>query len=328
MAPDYNGPTNRLLVADLQDPLRPTYLCELQYAAGGRFISATQIAFWEGRELETLDLRSGAINITGELPVSPTGGAFSADGTAFAYVAGSFESDETTHLYRGGVDKLLVTRPAVGGHGDTPGGPAAQLAFSADGGFLLAVRLYANPGALPRFLIFSADGSLVYQSDTAAFGIWAPSGSTLYFLDTTQQGGISGAVHRWDRANGELKVSSAINSYYWPAMSPDGRFAVFDSLNMSLADCGAPQLWRIDLTSGATTQLSKAITTRGVFVRAGTIWSDEEQVIPCGPGGSSVADGKVVAHDLASGQESVVDLELFGAPTWGPLSIVQDVRLG
>src|ERR1700730_1529891 len=98
------GITPELAVLDVLDPLRPQQLCKLSPANGGRFLSATKIAFWLGQQIGVADLTSDVAVGTAEFPKS-TGVAFSPDGSAFAYSTG----DETlgtagtsTHLTSGG----------------------------------------------------------------------------------------------------------------------------------------------------------------------------------------------------------------------------------
>ena len=307
------GITPELAVLDVLDPLKPQHLCKLSPADGGRFISATKIAFWLGQQIGVADLMSDAVAETAELPTS-TGVAFSPDGSAFAYGTG----DDTLgtigtskHLNDGGSDRTLFTQGPIGGHGGPPYGPLDQLEFSADGRYLLAYSLFRPTPGPANFLVYRRDGSLAFQSNTASFGAWAPTGSKLYFLAQKDRGLIDGDVHSWDPSGGEVTVARGLTSYFWPSMAPDGRTMVFDSYDRSApgdATGGLPHLWRLDLSTGKVAQLSTAISARTLFVSATVVWSDEEQRCECGPGGSSAPTGKVLSHNVLTGQDTVLDL--------------------
>src|SRR5260370_35730900 len=73
-------------ILDVSDPLKPTLLCWLSGANGGRFDQApNEIVFWIGDRLGAADLTSGKVVQTDTLPNTPTEGSFSSDGTEFRY---------------------------------------------------------------------------------------------------------------------------------------------------------------------------------------------------------------------------------------------------
>lgn len=299
-----------LAVFDLSDPLKPHQLCKLSPVNGGRFISATKIAFWSGRLIGLADLTSDMVARTAELPEA-TGVVFSPDGSAFAYHAGDESSGITTHINDGGTDRTLFTRAPIGGHGAPPYGPLAQMEFSADGRYLLEFQGFTPTTGPANFLVYGRDGSLAFQSTTAEFGAWAPNASKLYFLATSERGRIDGDIHSWDPSGGEVTVARGLTTYFWPKVAPDGRMAAFDSYDLSApgeATGGLPHLWRLDLSTGKVAQLSTAISERTVFVSASVVWSDEGQRCSCGPGGASQPTGRVLSHNLVTGQDTVVDL--------------------
>jgi hypothetical protein len=307
-----------LIVLDVSNPIKPIQLCTLSPASGGRFISETTIAFWSGRELGSADLASGVVAGTAKLTSVPSDGAFSADGSLFAYHVGGDTNGMSTHLYSGSIDRILLTRPGIGGHGAPVFGPSTELSFSPDSRYLLAVdSLYANfESGPPNFLVYRTNGSLAFQSATAAFGAWAPTGSELYYLAPTQQGEIAGTVHSWNSSGGGVIRGQVLAAYVWPVVAPDGLSLVFNSYDSS----GLPHLWRLDLRTGAVGQVSTAISSRAVFVGAGVVWSGKEQPCSCGIGGVSAPTGKVVSHDLQNGHEAFVDLTWWLDPLSNPVS--------
>ena len=157
-------------VVDTSNPVSPDRICTLMPASGGRFISASRIGVWTTSQIELADLKLGTVTATALLPNAPSDGAFSPDGSVFAYHVGSDTNGMSTHLFKAGHDTTLLTRPGIGGHGGTSYGPAYQLTFSADGKYLLAVdSLFANfPSGPSNFLVYStADGSIAFQSGSA-----------------------------------------------------------------------------------------------------------------------------------------------------------------
>src|SRR5258708_8845338 len=60
-------------ILDVSDPLKPTLLCWLSGASGGRFDQApNEIVFWIGNKLGAADLTSGNVVQTDTLPNTPT----------------------------------------------------------------------------------------------------------------------------------------------------------------------------------------------------------------------------------------------------------------
>src|SRR5260370_18374026 len=86
----------------------------------------------------------------------------------------------------------LYSQDPSGGHGGPPYGPLDQLLFSPDNKLLLDFYEFRPmSGTPPRFIVFrAADGSVAYQLETAAFGAWAATGSTVYFCVLGDQGSV------------------------------------------------------------------------------------------------------------------------------------------
>lgn len=318
----FSRPSPFVEMLDVSNPLRPSIVCRLDPANGARLLSDTKLAFWIGNELGTADLSSGAITLTARLPIVASTGAFSADGTKFAYRSYDAAGAMSTHLFAGGSDRVLYVEEPVGGHGG-PGmsfGPFDQLEFSPDGSRLLDAGLFRPQTAPGNFLVFkSSDGSFLFRSTVGSSGTWSPVGSSLYFAlgQAEQMSELESMT-----ADGQRKVvATGLNGFYWARMSPDGRSIVYNASDTSVPDCGGgvPHLWRLDLASGHSTQLSKAISSGPFFVQPNVVWSDEQQLSPCGPGGPSSPDGVILAHDLSTGAYAKVDTTLLPA-TAGPLS--------
>jgi len=144
--------------------------------------------------------------------------------------------------------------------------------------------------------------------------VWSATGSKLYFLNANPPHGDAGDLHSWDPAGGEVTLNRGLMSYFWPALSPSGTTLIYDVYGPPTPDgcAGPPQLWRIDLGSGAISQISRALSTQPVFIAANVVWSDEEQPIACGMSGSSAPDGKVLSHDLTNGSDAPVDVAQAG----------------
>ncbi len=295
-------------VLDVSNPLKPKLLCWLSGAEGGRFNqSATQIVFWIGDKLGTADLTTGKAVQTDTLPALPYEGFFSSDGTQFAYRTG----DDTnaglyTHLYRRGDhrDLNLYFQAPIGGHGGPPFGPQDQLSFSPDGKELLDYYEFRPlSGTPPKFMVFrTADGSVAYQLDTAAFGAWSATGSTVYFFVRGEQGFI-GELDSVGPSGQAQTVVSSINGFFWPRVTPDGGAIVYDAIDTA----GLSHLWRLDLATHGAAQISTALSSKPVFVTRSTLWSDEGKPCDCGPGGASSPDGVILAHNLSGATDTTVD---------------------
>jgi len=307
---------------DVSNPLKPSIVCRMTSAAGAHLLSNTRLAFWIGKELGTADLASGAITRTARLAAVAGKGAYSPDGTKFAYRSYDEAGAMTTHLVVAGADRALYVQEPVGGHGG-PGasfGPYDQLVFSADGSLLLDAAAFRPQSAPASFYVFRSDGSIAFQSKTAFNGTWSNSGNTL-FVYTGGQPGSTGELDSLS-ADGQRKVvATGLNGFYWPRMSPDGRGIIYNTSDSSVPDCGGvPHLWRLDLATGRFTQLSKAISSDPFFVHPDVVWSDEQQISPCGPGGPSYLDGVIVAHFLSTVNDATVDTNVIPPTAGGPLS--------
>jgi hypothetical protein len=319
----YRGATTTPSVEllDVSNPVKPYLACTLSPAFGAHFLSDTKLSFWIGDQLGTADLRSGAITQTAHLAASAAPGAFSADGTKFAYRHYDDAGVMTTHLYVKGSDRTLYVQEAIGGHGG-PGpsfGPFDRLEFSPDGSLLLDYQLFRPQSGPPNLIVFRTDGSIVFQTPGATGGVWSPTGNTLYFY-VSNQSGLAGDLNRLD-ANGQRQVvASGLHGMNWPRMSPDGTGIIYNASDSSVPECGGvPHLWRFDLATGRTTQISPAISSGPYFVKANVVWSDEQKLSPCGPGGPSTEDGVILAHDVGTGSDATVDMSLIPVRANSPL---------
>jgi hypothetical protein len=302
------GDAKVLVILDVSVPLKPTLLCWLSGASGGRFDqSPNQIVFWTGNKLGAADLTSGKVVQTDTLPNVPSEGFFSGDGAQFAYRTGDNSVTRLSlHLYRlaNHRDITLYSQDPIGGHGGSPLGPLDQLLFSPDNKLLLDYYDFRpSSGTPPRFMLFrTADGSIDYQLETAAFGAWAPTGSTVYFFVQGEQGFI-GELDSVGASGQAQTVVTSINGFFWPRVTPDGTAIVYDSYDSA----GLPHIMRLDLATHAVAELSTALSSKPVFVTRTVLWSDEEKPCDCGLGGQSAPDGVVLAHNLIGGPDTPVD---------------------
>jgi len=304
-------------VLDVSNSVKPYVACRLSPALGAHFLSDTKLAFWVDDELGTADLASGAVIRTARLAASAGTGAFSPDGTKFAYRHWDDAGGMSLHLYVAGSDRTLYVREPIGGHGG-PGpsfGPFDQLAFSADGSLLLDRYAFG----MQAMTVFKSDGSIAFQSVTATNGLWSSSGKTLYFLSLNQLGPTPfGDLHSWN-VDGEQAVALNFTGFFWPRISPDGSGIVYNASDNSVPDCGGvPHLWRLDLNTRRATQISKAISSGPFFIQPTVVWSDEQKVSQCGPGGPSTLDGVTLAHDFRTGKDANVDMSLIVPGVGGP----------
>ena len=312
---EYSG-TSVLGILDVSNPLKPNLLCWLSPADGGRFgQSAGKLMFWAGDKLEIADLATGAVVQTDQLAARPFSGAFSADGSMFAYRSGDDNVGVTTHLHRHGADQILYAEAPIGGHGGPSYGPLNQLAFSADGSMLLDFYEFRPAGGPPRLIVFrTADGSIAFQSPgAAAGGVWSGARTTAYFYVWAAEP-PAGELDSLDASGRQQTLAGNLNGVYWPAMSPDSAGIVFDTYDSA----GQPHLWRFALATNTAVQLSPAAGSLPVFVSSSVVWFDKKIPCSCGPGGLSQPNGEVLAYDLVKGGTSTVDMTYtvpgIGAP--------------
>jgi hypothetical protein len=310
-----------LEVLDVSNPLKVVLLCLLSPAQGGSFDQApNEVVFWIGDQLGSADLSSGQVVLTARLPMPAFEGVYSHDGATFAYRAsvdpvGSI----STRIDGGGYDRELYLQPPIGGHGGPPpgAGPFDQLEFSPDGKMLLDFSAFRPPTGPDNFMVYRTtgilgtyappDSFLIFHSTTAVHGAWAPTGGTLYFLESPQ--GTTGEVDSVDANGRHVAPSRIVTDFYWPRLMPSGASIVYDAYISPPGDTcgGVPKLWTFDLASAGASQLSTAISAEPVFISQTIVWSNEQKVGQCGPGGESGPDGVILAHDIGTGRDSVVD---------------------
>ena len=318
-----------VVILDVSNPLKPVVACTLSQAQGGRFLSATKIAFWSGDKLGIADVSAGTVVQTAQLPLAPASGAFSADGSEFAYRVRDGADAVSAHLYIAGNDRTLYTQEPMGGHGGQrlELGPLDILKFSPDGTELLDYMLFRPTSGPTNLLVFRVDGSTIFQQGgssgvwvanggvwAATGGVWAATGSVLYFpiLDEARQ---VITVYSLDASGQRRTVATGVKGFYWPHLAPDGQGIVYHAPDSSVPSCGGlPHVWRLDLNTGSASQVSKSVSAIPVFVSSTIMWSSEEKQTDCGLDGQpSDADGVILAHDFGTGRDAPVDITFFSA---------------
>lgn len=327
----YPGSSPPLLeVLDTTDPLKPRLLCTLIPADGGEFgRSSHEVVFWLRNELGLADLAAGTITTIGKVPPGASIGTYSRSRGDVVYTVPGEADGFTRHLLQSsGPDRTLYTQQPIGGHGGPPCGPYSQHQFSPDSTALLDYTTFRPTTGPANLMLFKTDGTLIFQQTGQSFGLWAPTGSVLYFGVSGAQG-FTGEIDITDGAGHRTIVATGLRDVCWPAMAPGGGGIVFDAYDTSApgqATGGLPHLWRLDLATHRATQLTTAMTSHPVFVGREVVWANEEKPCDCGPGGASAPDGVVLAHDLVKGSDSTVDLSAIVPGIGGPAQpIVYDV---
>ncbi len=324
----YPSTSSFVELLDVSNPLKPYLACTLTPADGAHILSDTKLAFWIGDQLGTVDLSSGnPVTMTARLAARVGTGVFSNDGKKFAYRSYDDAGAISLHVFSAGSDRTLYVQQPMGGHGG-PGpsaGPFDQLAFSPDGSLLLDYMLFRPPSGPSNLIVFRADGSIEFQTAGAPGGVWSRTGNTLFFYAPNPTGPVLGDLIRVDASGQRQVVASGLRGMNWPRMSPDGSGIIYNAFESSVPDCGGvPHLWRFDLATGRAAQISTAISSGPFFIQPHVVWSDEQKLGPCGPGGPSYMDGVILAHDLSTGNDAAVDATLIipgiGGPPSGPQS--------
>lgn len=311
------GANTHLTVLDVANPTQPRSICDIRPTAGGRFLSNGQVAFWtRDQQLGTADLATGTVAITGQVSHVIDGGVFSLDGSVFAYR--STDPGETLTLYMhypDGSERQVLSRPPVGGHGGPVGGPTSELSFSPDGQHLLSYDLFITPDdPTPHFEVLSLTGTVEMKGDYS-MGTWSPSsGASLFYLRPAQPGRFDGGdIYDWTPGVADGQLYAGVPSYDWPTWVAGAPiyFTAYDG-------SGYPHLWVIGRFG--TSQVSPTQSSHP-FVVGGYVWTDQQQPCQCGPGGNSMPTGKVVARNISSGVETVIDLPplAYGDPIFSLL---------
>lgn len=302
-----------LVILDVSNPLKPVVACTLSQAQGGRFLSATKIAFWSGDKLGVADVSAGTVVQTAQLPLAPASGAFSADGSEFAYRVQDGAGAASAHLYIAGNDRTLYTQEPMGGHGGRrlDFGPLDILKFSPDGTELLDYMLFRPTSGPTNLLVFRVDGSTIFQQGGSS-GVWAATGSVLYVPNLDEARQVI-TVYSLDASGQRRTVATGVKGFYWPHLAPDGQGIVYHAPDSSVPSCGGlPHVWRLDLKTGSASQVSKSVSAIPVFVSSTIMWSSEEKQTDCGLDGQpSDADGVILAHDFDTGRDAPVDVTFF-----------------
>jgi hypothetical protein len=201
--------------------------------------------------------------------------------------------------------------------GDQPGvlGLVNQLAFSASGQYLLTYTLFAiwRQAQLHRCL----DGSVAYQSKTAKFGVWDRAGNRLYFMAAT-------AVSDLRDGGG---TQAARRSFGSRLRAISGRFFFGRLLVLTRTTLGIPTPWRLVIATRTRSQVSSATSAVPVFVGS-DYWSSEGVPCQCGPMGTSQSDGRLIAHNMRTGVNSVVLEVARLTPSQSPTNDIVDVWFG
>jgi hypothetical protein len=170
--------------------------------------------------LEELDLATGAHRVLLTLAGWVRAHAWTADGSAFAYIVG----DEDQHQLRlrrlaGDIDVLLRNLGDAPGRGGFSNYDQIRLEWSPDGSKLLVVDTWVDSDEDPTLFVVGPDGADVVPPRGGTWADWSPDSRTVYF----QWKGVTAL----DTVTGSTRVLIPGRGFRLSA-SPDGQFLAYD----------------------------------------------------------------------------------------------------
>lgn len=300
------------VIYDVTNPLHPNLVCSFQNTWAHLFTADTFAYLRPVATAQTQvvlhSIGSGNESVVRTLPFQSPFLSWTPGGDVVAYSEPNNQSDQdhpagTTEvwIYAQGHSSLLFSY--ANGFGDCIcrfGLPPEVLAISPDGQYVVAGRL-AGKGSEPLAVYRLSDHVRVLTaSPNVKNALWDRTAHKLYLV------GFAGAgMQAWTPEAGLTSVSGPEWSEL-PSLSPDGSTAAYTAFTDPATMSGV-RVDAYDIRSGATRLLSTLPRSQGLFVKDGWIWYLEERPCTDSCPGDTEPTGRVLALQLPSGTEQVVN---------------------
>lgn len=326
MTSDYQ----KVLIESFRNPIQPTTLCTM---TGGnfKFISGTEIGYVSiSSPNDPIHGTSlvGRISLTDLKPVTVievTGHvvefAWSRDGSSVAYLVYPDAPENANQLWlkTGNARPRALTPPITfGGRGGSID-DQILVSFSPDGRYVLVVDT-ALAGAAPAspdqasVQVHSVpDGNLVFVPPSAltssgkldpfvTMAAWSRQTDRLYYRDQA-------GVHTWDPPAAEGVLAAGLR-WFFPSMSPDGRFVAYavnmrDQPHVEVRDLGSNKAQVIPGTRGSP-----------FFITANMLFEAEYGLGQPGPGPPYGPTGHNFVFDLSTNIETPISGGIVPIDYW------------
>jgi hypothetical protein len=291
--------SDAFVVRDITDINHPFTVSSLgnQVDYRARFVNAAELSDWDG----SLGLVRMPLSGSPRTVVAACAGglfAWSPDGTAAAYLAGTDPKINELHIVSGGRDVVVDSMPTpfpLGGVGCESRSCADSWFFGIDyspsGGYISLVEL---PG--PGLRIWTSTGKLVKSIDTssATMSVW--SGSALYWRDDK-------GVEVWRDGSQSLLLPGV--SWIRPHASPAGGQIVYETRDPGY---GTAHISLLDTATGTVREITQS-RSEPSFLTSHYIWYLGEYVCSTTSTGycavaPTAPTGITYIYDLQSGTES------------------------
>jgi hypothetical protein len=305
------------VIADVTDPIHPKTICKLSGNWFPILVSASEISWAASQRrpgtpgasvIVTLDIFSG---ISSVVAMWQGGGyldglhAWSPHRDLLAYLV-SDTTGVNLHLLSGGGDRVVATLGAVPGRGLNPSEDDSFLQFSPDGTYFALEQTYTASGSHLQ-IRKAPTGALAYQQASATMATWGTAGSKLYFRHPQ-----AGTIYSWDPVAGLTQPIGQSLAWIKPRADAGDDYLAFTVRDAS----GIPHVWLYGHSGRAGSQLAN-VRSSPEFLTASQIFYIEEAPCGanCGPGPSTVPDGKTFIFDMSHQTETASTIATVYA-TW------------
>jgi dipeptidyl aminopeptidase/acylaminoacyl peptidase len=299
-----------VVVRDITDINHPATRCTFAGGSYFKFYNATHVSYIVAASgnlgaAGALYLASLATGTTSLVRAWSYGGyeswvyAWSPDGRELTYIS-SDTGGAQWHILSAAGDRMLLNLGQIVPRDVNTDNDDAWVGFSADGKYVAVEQTFtqgkgATSTAPPIQINSVSDGRDAYSGTDGTMAAWGGVGAHLYFR-------TNAGVQMWSPSGSVATVAAGV-SWIHPWPSADGSRIAFSVLNAQTNHVAEV----LDLTSGATHQLSPTPRVGAAFLDASLVWYSGETICttatPCGLGGPPLT-GTTYIYDLGSDVEN------------------------